>query len=149
MASFNPSRPEELRRLAGQISCQSLELRDIVDNIYQRGQSPARPPSDTPSSPPGFAVRQSMSAGKAGGGRRASAAPQSGQRLDESIPNGPGAGLDGVAVHGHSEAGRRRLERSPLRVLVGLRRWPQDTHNEPHVSQAEASAASQAQSGRT
>ncbi|XP_075729245.1 uncharacterized protein LOC142771536 [Rhipicephalus microplus] len=79
MASFNPSRREELCRLAGQISCQSLELRDIVDNIYLRGQNPARPPSDTPSSPPGFAVRQSMSAGKAGGGRRASAAPQTGK----------------------------------------------------------------------
>uniref|UniRef100_A0A131YZC7 Uncharacterized protein n=1 Tax=Rhipicephalus appendiculatus TaxID=34631 RepID=A0A131YZC7_RHIAP len=42
MASLNPSRREEICRLAGQISCQSLQLRDIVDNIYQR---PARPPS--------------------------------------------------------------------------------------------------------
>ncbi|KAL1420423.1 hypothetical protein MTO96_024247 [Rhipicephalus appendiculatus] len=48
MASLNPSRREEICRLAGQISCQSLQLRDIVDNIYQRGQSPSRPPSRPP-----------------------------------------------------------------------------------------------------
>ncbi|KAH7975640.1 hypothetical protein HPB52_003935 [Rhipicephalus sanguineus] len=76
--AYNPSRREEICRLAGQISCQSLQLRDIVDNIYQRGQSPARPPSAS-SSPPGFVVRQSVSGGKGGGGRRASAAPQMGK----------------------------------------------------------------------
>ncbi|KAH8031920.1 hypothetical protein HPB51_022118 [Rhipicephalus microplus] len=76
MTSLNPSRREEICRLAGQISCQSLQLRDIVDNIYQRGQSPAKRPSSAPSSPPGFMVRKSVSGGKSGGGRRASASPK-------------------------------------------------------------------------
>ncbi|KAH7975639.1 hypothetical protein HPB52_003934 [Rhipicephalus sanguineus] len=72
--AYDPSRREEICRLAGQISCQSLQLRDIVDNIYQRGQSPTRPPSA-----PGFVVRRSVSGGKGGGGRRASAAPLMGK----------------------------------------------------------------------
>ncbi|KAL1420424.1 hypothetical protein MTO96_024248 [Rhipicephalus appendiculatus] len=63
--SFNQSR-REICHLAGQTSCQSLQLRDIVDNTYQRGQSPARPPSAAPSSPPGFEVYVSVSAGKRG-----------------------------------------------------------------------------------
>ncbi|KAH7975809.1 uncharacterized protein LOC125760151 [Rhipicephalus sanguineus] len=86
---FNPSRREEICRLAGQISCQSLQLRDIVGNIYQRGQSPARPPSAAPSSPPGFEVRQSVSGGKCGGGRKASAARHKGstsQFLTVQVP---------------------------------------------------------------
>ncbi|KAL1420425.1 hypothetical protein MTO96_024249 [Rhipicephalus appendiculatus] len=76
--SLNSSRREEICRLASQISCQSLQLRDIVDNIYQRGQSPARPPLTAPSSSPGFAVDQLASGCKGGGGRRVSAAPQMG-----------------------------------------------------------------------
>ncbi|KAH6922217.1 hypothetical protein HPB50_010880 [Hyalomma asiaticum] len=79
--AFSPTRREEICRLARQISCQSLQLKDIVDNIYQRGQSPARPASAgaaSPSSPPGFTVQQSVRGGK-GGGRRASAIPQMGK----------------------------------------------------------------------
>ncbi|KAL1420427.1 hypothetical protein MTO96_024251 [Rhipicephalus appendiculatus] len=91
MASCNPSQREQICRLAGQISCQSLQLRDIVDNIYQRGQSPSRPPSAARSSPPGFAVTQSVSAGKGAGGRKASAAPKmrkgsKGQFLTVQVP---------------------------------------------------------------
>ncbi|KAH7974533.1 hypothetical protein HPB49_016494 [Dermacentor silvarum] len=80
--AFSPTRREEICRLARQISCQSLQLKDIVDNIYQRNQSPARPSSAAaafPSNPPDFTVQQSVTGGSKGGGRRSSAMPQTGK----------------------------------------------------------------------
>lgn len=80
--AFSPTRREEICRLARQISCQSLQLKDIVDNIYQRNQGPARPSSAAaafPSNPPDFTVQQSVTGGSKGGGRRSSAMPQTGK----------------------------------------------------------------------
>ncbi|KAH8031919.1 hypothetical protein HPB51_022117 [Rhipicephalus microplus] len=66
MASFSPSRREEICRLAGQISCQSLQLRNIVDNINQRRQSSARPPLTAPHMAKDFSVNAKMTTGKPG-----------------------------------------------------------------------------------
>ncbi|XP_075526484.1 uncharacterized protein LOC142558211 [Dermacentor variabilis] len=80
--AFNQARREEICRLARQISCQSLQLKDIVDSIYQRGQSPARPSSAAatfPSNTPDFTVQQSVAGGSKGSGRKVSLMPQIGK----------------------------------------------------------------------
>ncbi|KAH8031918.1 hypothetical protein HPB51_022116 [Rhipicephalus microplus] len=73
--SFNPSR-RKICRLVGQMDCQSLKPRDIVNINTQREQGPAMSPSAVSSSPSGFVMHKSVSSGKSSGCRKASAAPQ-------------------------------------------------------------------------
>lgn len=70
--ALSPTRREEICRLARQISSHSMQLKDIVDNIYRREQSPASP-CPRSASPPGFMAQQSVTSG--GKRRRSAAAP--------------------------------------------------------------------------
>ncbi|XP_077495734.1 uncharacterized protein LOC144106761 isoform X2 [Amblyomma americanum] len=69
--AFSPTRREEICRLARQISSHSMQLKDIVDNIYKREQSPAAS-SPRAASPTGFTAQQSV---MSGGGKRRKSAP--------------------------------------------------------------------------
>ncbi|XP_070396039.1 uncharacterized protein [Dermacentor albipictus] len=99
--AFNQARRDEICRLARQISCQSLQLKDIVDSIYQRGPSPTRPSSAAatfPSNPPDFSVQQSGAGGSRGSGRKVM--PQIGKDFSVNTKVTTGApGRSGSSTH--------------------------------------------------